>query len=247
MRHPLPWPPRALALLLATQLVACLDKADDNDDADGGSDETSDSGWTDGGTGGGGACPDLLPLDDIGAVKVYEYVDGATVSGGYTVTWTGPETREGETVYGARTEMAYSGDGFEAEYDTRSWYRCDGDGAWLLAQDSEGVTVTSAGETPTSSTTTYTTPPLVMIPDAGVGDTWTYSYEAVTVDHTGYKSTYGEEYGLAVVERADVTVPAGTYDALLVDYEGGGGGYATWYAAGVGAVANDYVELVDER
>ena len=256
---------RWLLLAVPLLLAGCFGKdgGDEDDDDDGGGGGGWDSGWTDGGGsdgggsdgggsdgggsdggGGGDACPDLFPLHRTGQVATYEYRDGSGIVGGFTMEFQGESSFEGGTGWQVRTDAAYSGEGYEAVYTLDTWYRCDSDGAWLLYQEQDSTTWTSAGETAYQSWSTAVEPGLVMPKSVDVGDTWTQSYVLRTVDSYGNDTEYAYSIDYQVEAGETIEVPAGAFDTLYIE-QTFDDSVTGWYAAeGVGMVQNGTTWLV---
>jgi hypothetical protein len=142
----------------------------------------------------------------------------------------------------AVSESDITGPDYTITSTTTSQYRCDSDGMWMTGQYTEYL-MDYAGTPIEGWTDSSYDPAALLVPaDIDVGDTWTTAYVGVTetnmTDPTPFESTVLQQ----VIEPAEVTVPAGTYDTLYVEFTGDGEGFS-YIARGVGQVKSNVSEL----
>ncbi len=240
---PRSWPQALLPLLL----LACGDK--DGHDHDAGSTDggTADGGTADGGAGdgggggGGGECSNVFPIKAEGTTWVYRYT-GAT-TGTWTMVAMGAEDYEGQSAWRIDGSGDLSGTGYSQTWQMSTWYGCESDGVHMLGSEMsyDGV----AGGTTYSgwSKTVYTTPPLVSPSNLQNGDSWTASYAGTTESSSGPAQSFSFTQTAEVTGTASVTVPAGTFDTLVVSYSSQGTSWEQNIAEDVGAVLGTDFEL----
>ena len=228
----------ALFLVLGLGVVACGDK-DDTDAPEGDTDADTDTDTDTDADTDVGACGAWTGIDGVGATWSYDFADddiAGTVNNEITAY-------DGST--GLVTASSFSdltGTDYTLTSTTTSEYRCDGEGMWMLSQYTE-YDMDYAGTPIEGWTDTVYEPAALLIPtDINVGDTWTTAYVGTTTtnmtDATPFESTVEQ----VVIEEREVTVPAGTYDTMYVEFSGDGDGFS-YIARGVGQVKSNVTEL----
>ncbi len=226
----------SLLLVLGLGLTACGDK-DDTDAPEGDTDTDADT--------------DTDTDTDVSACGAWSGIEGVGTSWSYDVAdgdLSGTVDNE-ITAYDASTGLvttlsvsALTGVDYSLDSTTTSEYRCDGDGMWLLTQYTE-YAMDYAGTPIDGWTDSSYDPPALLLPvDIAVGDSWTTSYTGVTETSMTDPDTFSSTVQQTVVEERNVTVPAGTYDTMYVEYTGDGDGF-TYIARGVGQVKSNITEL----
>jgi predicted small lipoprotein YifL len=238
----------ALLLLGTASLVACGDKDDtaapegdtdtdtdadtDTDtDADGDADGDADADPS--------SCGPWTGIQGVGTAWSYSMQD-ASLRGTVDNLITAYDAGTGLVTSESVSDLV--GDGYTMESTTVSEYRCDDDGFWLLTQYTEYAM--DYGGTPFDGwTDTIYEPAALIIPKSlDVGDTWTTSYTGTTETNVTDPTAFSSSVLQQVVEQSSVTVPAGTYDTLYIEYDGDGSGYSH-VARDVGQVKSNITEL----
>ena len=129
------------------------------------------------------------------------------------------------------------------EYDAEQCYRCDAEGVRLA---------TSYWRTGVECfDREYTDPPLVWRHDAAPGDSWTTDWSGVEVDcdEEGGWGTFEEQWTFEVLAEEEVTVPAGTFDTLVLRRidDVYGGEFWEWISDGLGPVQEGVDVWINNR
>lgn len=239
-------PRRLLALLLAATALACTEKDTDDEDEDGGDeDEETDGDGPGGGGGGSGACSPIFPVDTARHTLHYEWIDAETgTTGAWSVAYAGADTLDGQAAW--RLDGVYEtlSEDFESRSWISFWYACDDEGVWVLGNDTEQVSTTSAGTSEYSSQTRYTRPALAAPAQVDVGTTWTQDAEYRIVDDRGNDDIHSSSTNYEITDLAPVDVPAGSFEAYAVQYVINGETYTYWAAEDVGTVRSGGHALV---
>lgn len=239
----------SLALLPATALLACSDKAGDS----GGS--IIDTGT--GGTTDNSPCGPWTAFWQVDAEWEWmldsEYSKENEATGGWSATVLDTEVYGGLLVYRVQEELAFDIEGWdkwEEQYEYR--YVCDENGLQIL--QFEGIYDHVAGLNEESDwwSADFDEPQLMLPVDIAPGDTWGFD----TSYTLAYSGSGGVQQPLSVsfnaISQTTVTVGAGTYDVMEVDVVWSADprkGFTEWrttayYAKGVGEVKLDgYAEL----
>lgn len=236
--------------LLALLLIACGDKTGDDTASDGG---TADGGAADGGSGGdvgdgggdgGGVssdCSEYFPVDQAGALWTYRY--SGAIEGTLTHENMGSELYQGAKAWRVQSLGDISVSGTTQSFEVHAWYVCEADGVKMLASETTVEGTSSAGSFESWTNVSYTSPPLVSPKTLAEGDSWTVSYEGITSSATG-DTPFSYEQTNTVIGSERITVEAGTFDTLVVEYAGLGSPTEQHLAKGIGAVSADGIELV---
>ncbi len=241
-------------IILALLLTACGDKSDDTGDGstdggagDGGSgdggagDGGADGGSGDGGGGGGGDCSNVFPVDQTGASWRYIYTGPTT--GSWTQVAVGMETYKGAEAWRIDGTGNIEGTGYTQSWTMATWYSCGSEGVKILGSEMTYEGTSGSSGYSGWTTTSYTTPPLVSPKNLAEGDSWTASYEGSTTSSAGGETPFSYSQTSTVTGTDSVTVEAGSFDTLVVQYSGSGAAYEQHLAVGVGAVIGDGFEL----
>lgn len=169
-------------------------------------------------------CTPWLPWDVPGATWDYVDADGVRTR---SYTAEGPATWE----YGTHAALRNTGWQGETAIDGgRTFLTCTSEGLAMIGADTvyDGLRYVS-----------YIEPPALWMPRApAVGDSWGAASE-VAMDIYDADGAFVErqgapmEYTMTATGTTDVTVPAGTFSALVVDFEG----ISLTYADGIGEIA----------
>jgi hypothetical protein len=230
-----------LTLTLASvALSACGDKDDtatpegdtDTDtDADGDTDSDAD---TD-----AGPCGPWTGISGLGTTWSYSFAD-ADLSGTVDNEITAYDAGAGLVTAESLSDL--TGPDYTLSSTTTTEYRCDGDGYWMLSQHTE-YAMDYAGTPIEGWTDASYDPPALLIPhDIQVGDSWTTSYIGTTETNMSAPAPFESSVVQTVIEEQSVTVPAGTYDTLYVEFSGDGEGWSN-IARGVGQVKSNVTVL----
>jgi hypothetical protein len=139
-----------------------------------------------------------------------------------------------------------TGDGFDVTTLTTLIYACDESGAWLQTADSETTGVSGGQPFSTWNESTYA-PALFLMPwDVAVGSEWEAASTITTVFEGG-SNVVESATSYAVAGSEEVRTPIGTFDALVIAWEGDGAS-GSWLAdaeAGTVGWPDGSYELVD--
>ncbi len=226
--------------LATVALSACGDKDDtappegdtDTDtDADGDTDSDAD---TD-----AGPCGPWTGIHGLGSTWSYSFADG-DLSGTVDNEITAYDAGTG--LVSAESLSALTGPDYTLSSTTTSEYRCDGEGYWMLSQYTE-YQMDYAGTPIEGWTDTTYDPPALLVPDEiSVGESWTTRYVGVTETNMSAPTPFESSVVQTAIEEQSVTVTAGTYDTLYVEYSGDGEGWSN-IARDVGQVKSSVTEL----
>lgn len=239
--------PGVLGALLAACTAARSDE--DAESTDGGA---LDGGSTDGGATDGGAtagehpCSPFLPLEETGATWRYDYAHPQTWWwGSYEMVATGPDERDGDPVWTLAEARAWTWqwDGKD-ERDQVSQLECRAGGWYLLATQGTWWTLSKMGfETSGTYGATYLEPPLVAPRTIAVGEAWTAVWSAEEYSDSHVRTVHGTR-SYAVVGADEITVPAGTWEAFVVDVVEGEDAWTEHWVEGLGVVSGRYTTLL---
>jgi len=231
-------PLSALILALGLGLTACGDK-DDSSDPEGDTDTDSDTDSDSDSDGDIDLCGPWTGVQGTGATWSYNFVD-ANLSG--TVDNEVTDYNAGTGLVSAESYSVLVSADYTITSTTTTDYRCDDDGYWILGQYTEYSMDYSDTVYDGWSDSVYEPPALLLPLDIAIGDTWTTRYVGTTQTHVSDPSPFESTVQQEVIEEAEVTVPAGTYDTLYVEFSGDGEGFSN-IARGVGQVKSNVTEL----
>ena len=221
--------------MLGISSVACGDKDDTGSEGDTDTDTDTDAdGDTD-----AGPCSAWTGIQGVGTTWAYDFADeglAGTVDNEITAYDTGTGLASAESY-----SMLVSAD-YTITSNTTTDYRCDDEGFWMLAQYTE-YAMDYDGTVYDGWTDSSYDPPALLIPsELAVGTSWTTSYVGTTETSVSEPAPFESSVQQQVVEERAVTVPAGSYDTLYVEFTGDGEGFS-YIASGVGQVKSNVTEL----
>lgn len=235
------FPARVAPLAPFLLLAACggKDGGGGGDDSGGGDDtglEQPDIDWT-------GACP---AASGIGTATRWEYTyneayeASSGLSGGFTVEVT--EINDDGTFVMVTTEESSGSNNTYSSVTTETW-GCDDEGLWLLETYYEyEVTVYKPYEGYRDYT--WNAPTLVMPKDVDVGSEWESVYDGTYVNELGASRSADDTVLTEVTGLEEVTVPAGTYTAMVWVQDASLTSPTTsWYVLGTGLVKSPEADL----
>jgi hypothetical protein len=192
-----------------------------------------------------GPCPAYSGLTAAGRAWTWRYTDEqAAVSGPgeWTVTLV---SLEADGTWTTETEGLYDVPNFDyyrIRYEQSGG--CDEDGAWTTRSESVTEYALDGMDATLTSTTTFTTPYLLVPAGVTAGGEWEVAVEGTTESSAAPPSDFAYTLVLRAVRVEDVSVPAGDFAAMRFATEAAGGEGVFWADAGIGSVATSGGELV---
>ncbi|MBN1336378.1 MAG: hypothetical protein JXB39_10495 [Deltaproteobacteria bacterium] len=175
-------------------------------------------------------------LRNVGGTWRWAFTEDHEQATGESGSWTRTLERDGERRQVTEKGVTYDHrTGMEVCWTAVFTYVCDGGGVWIVHSETEYTYESGTVAGDGWSDTTYTDPGRVMPRWIEMGSTWTQRAggtirsEASIVDFS-----YTTEY--AVTDTGPITVPAGTFDTLEVEWTGSAEMGTFRAAPGVGTV-----------
>lgn len=202
---------------------------------------------------GGPKCPEYTGIREAGQYWDWqhhaEFTEETGVTGTYRVTV-------------ASLERAEDGDGFDvllhtdgsseapdlgsADYTVDVEMVCDDQGAWMVSSEWSGDVVSAFGTFPVTLTKSLTSYDLMVVWDAALASTWASSPIGTTEDPQNGEQPFEDHITRTLIASANVTVPAGEFDALEMETVSEVDGTTSIYTVdGVGTIRDDVGELVE--
>ncbi|MFH1470071.1 MAG: hypothetical protein ABIO70_37145 [Pseudomonadota bacterium] len=230
-----------LSLSLALPLaIACGDKDDTSSpEGDADADTDTDTDTDADGDADVGACSAWTGISRVGSTWSYAFADG-DLSGTVDNEVTAYDPLVGTV--GTESLSVLSTADYIITSTTTTEYLCDGDGYWITHQYTEYSMQMSGQDFDGWTEMTYDPPALLMPADMEVGTTWTTAYVGTTETSISGASDFSSTVQQEVTGAEQVTVPAGTWDTLLVEFTGDGEGFSN-VARDVGQVKSNVTVL----
>lgn len=218
-------PSRLPVLLVLPLAIACTGASDDTGGGNGGGNPSTN----------GGPCGPYVGRP--GTTLTYAFTDAYQAQSGVT----GSMTSRFDSFTDGVATFTYITTTTSAQADSTSQgtqqLTCGADGVFLTSATSQYTIQTNGTVYSGQVQTAYDAPVLLYPPDLAEGSTWTSSYAGTNTDSNAGASDFAFTQEAHAVRTETVSVPAGTFDTLVIAYATDGGEPSTvWLDADLGAV-----------